>query len=324
VTPKAQVEISGIAAEGTEQDQAHSRERPHTGVTARRSRRVRIFAEGKDFMKVASECGVSVWRNLPLAADWGAPPSEPCSLHRVDGVEGAFVLRSLLSPEECCNLVAMAECMGFTEAPMGVQRNVRRNSVCTWLVDQELHDRVFARLQPHLPTQGGALGAAAGLNARWRVYKYCPGDVFAPHTDGAWTGSGLDDSGCLLDDCYGDRASAMSCLVYLNSGFKGGETCFFPRQGGTIPVAPEVGAALCFFHGEHPFSPLHEGSLLEAGLKYVVRTDVLYMLPHDGLPGCCADHDESTGQSKGRSYSIRRQHLITHASRQESVISRPS
>lgn len=31
-----------------------------------------------------------------------------------------------------------------------------------------------------------------------------------------------------------------------------------------------------FYHGNHPLSPLHEGAVVTQGIKYVVRTDVLY------------------------------------------------
>ena len=34
---------------------------------------------------------------------------------------------------------------------------------------------------------------------------------------------------------------------------------------------------LCFYHGEHELSPLHEGSLVTRGVKHIVRSDVLYM-----------------------------------------------
>lgn len=39
------------------------------------------------------------------------------------------------------------------------------------------------------------------------------------------------------------------------------------------------GSVLCFYHGEHELSPLHEGSLVTRGVKHIVRSDVLYMLP---------------------------------------------
>ena len=34
---------------------------------------------------------------------------------------------------------------------------------------------------------------------------------------------------------------------------------------------------LCFYHGEHELSPLHEGSLVTRGVKHIVRSDVLCM-----------------------------------------------
>jgi hypothetical protein len=51
-----------------------------------------------------------------------------------------------------------------------------------------------------------------------------------------------------------------------------------------LTVHVPKGGALCFFHGEHPLSPLHEGSLVTAGTKTVVRSDVLYMLGGRELP----------------------------------------
>jgi len=130
----------------------------------------------------------------------------------------------------------------------------------------------------------------AGLNARWRLYKYRPNDIFRAHTDGAWPGSGVSPStDQLVHDMYGDRFSQLTFVLYLNDDFEGGETSFYLPKGGPIqgiratgpvevfPVAAEQGAALCFFHGQHPLSPLHEGSLVTSGTKYIVRTDVLYM-----------------------------------------------
>ena len=59
-------------------------------------------------------------------------------------------------------------------------------------------------------------------------YKYNPGDIFRAHVDpGGWTGSGFDKDGRLLDDCFGDRVSAMTFLLYLNDEFEGGATRFF-------------------------------------------------------------------------------------------------
>ena len=36
------------------------------------------------------------------------------------------------------------------------------------------------------------------------------------------------------------------------------------------------GAALCFPHGGHPLHRLHAGEQLHSGIKYMVRTELLY------------------------------------------------
>uniref|UniRef100_A0A6U1K1C9 Fe2OG dioxygenase domain-containing protein n=1 Tax=Tetraselmis chuii TaxID=63592 RepID=A0A6U1K1C9_9CHLO len=144
---------------------------------------------------------------------------------------------------------------------------------------------IYERCKHMLPQEVNG-GAVAGLNARWRLYKYGPGDIFRAHTDGSWPGSGLTKDGVLKHDIYGDRWSQLTFVIYLNGDFDGGETSFHLPSAGpggerivdTVPVAATQGAALCFYHGNHPLSHLHEGSVINAGTKYIIRTDVLYML----------------------------------------------
>ena len=75
----------------------------------------------------------------------------------------------------------------------------------------------------------------------------------------------------------------MSVLLYLSDGHSGGETIFYPSGEASaedaVKVAPRKGSVLCFYHGHHPLSALHEGAPLAAGShspKYVIRTDVIY------------------------------------------------
>jgi prolyl 4-hydroxylase len=64
-----------------------------------------------------------------------------------------------------------------------------------------------------------------------------------------------------------NEKSFYTFLIYLNDDFEGGETEF----GNLFTVTPIKGSALVFYH------PLrHEGKTLISGLKYVLRTDVMY------------------------------------------------
>ena len=86
--------------------------------------------------------------------------------------------------------------------------------------------------------------------------EYQPGHRFAPHSDGAF----------IRGD--GER-SWYTYMVYLNDGFAGGETLFFVEP--EVIIRPRAGAALIF---QHPI--IHEGSEVTSGVKYVVRTDLMY------------------------------------------------
>ena len=125
---------------------------------------------------------------------------------------------------------------------------------------------------------------ALGLNARFRFYRYASGDYFKPHTDGAWPGSRVID-GALVHDAYGDRNSQMSCLLFLSESYTGGRTLFyvpsneFAGETDVIAVATPKGAALCFPHGFHPLHCLHAGEPVGDGVKYIIRTDVLFGVP---------------------------------------------
>jgi len=70
--------------------------------------------------------------------------------------------------------------------------------------------------------------------------------------------------------------SLLTFIIYLNDDFAGGNTTFFPRRSKGVCVEPKKGSALLFWHGSHPNSPMHEGSLCEGGTKYVLRSDVMY------------------------------------------------
>ena len=57
-------------------------------------------------------------------------------------------------------------------------------------------------------------------------------------------------------------------MIYLNDDFEGGETSF-----DTISIKGEKGMMLIFLH-----SLSHEGKEVTKGIKYVLRTDIMYRL----------------------------------------------
>jgi hypothetical protein len=57
-------------------------------------------------------------------------------------------------------------------------------------------------------------------------------------------------------------------MVYLNEGFGGGTTAFHDFD---VAATPRTGAALVFQH-----QLLHEGCVVTSGVKYVLRSDVMY------------------------------------------------
>lgn len=244
-----------------------------------------------------------IWAPAPGVISY-SPAARSVSRHEVPGVPGAFTLSNVLDEAECDALAALSESMGYTEdAPVSLGRHIRKNQNCVIIADDSLWRPVWERVREHMPQSvdhpHGLCSQAVGLNQRWRLYKYGESDTFKLHTDGSWPGSGLDASGQLQRDLFGDRWSQLTLLLYLDGGYKGGETTFYVPTGASmggggsirgdggssgelVSVAVPKGSALAFFHGEHPLSLLHEGSLVTAGQKRIVRTDVLYSLPGRG------------------------------------------
>jgi hypothetical protein len=158
-----------------------------------------------------------------------------------------------------------------------------------WLADEKLNNFIYERCKPFLPQEIQNC-EIAGLNARWRVYRYRHGNIYRPHIDGTWPGSGLTPSGKYEYDAFGDRWSKLTFLIRLNDDFEGGATTYFTPSVDVgfldgQPVLPPQGSALVFPHGDTAGSLLHEGSAVYdtngrlRDAKYVIRTEVLYMVP---------------------------------------------
>ncbi|CAE7545997.1 unnamed protein product, partial [Symbiodinium pilosum] len=195
----------------------------------------------------------------------------------IPDVDSAVLLSNVLAPSETKQLIALTERLGFLD--FSPRKDTTLPS-CHMVVCDELLSTIFARFAAHLPP-GERDSRAEAFNGRWRIYKYGMNATFRPHVDGGWPYQGLTKEGELKDVFSSQRFTQMTCLLYLNDDFDGGETTFFSsRIPGKLAVSAKVtakaGSALCFFHGGHPASPWHEGSPVLQGTKYIVQSDLVF------------------------------------------------
>ncbi|MFA0812414.1 prolyl hydroxylase family protein [Microbulbifer epialgicus] len=249
----------------------------------------------KDFYVIAREPGAE----HPALPTWATHRENPASLsgHTPSNIErrdiaevpGAFQLLNIFSAEECQRLIDITEAVGYLpDAAVSLPRDVRHNDNLTWVVDESTERLIWRRVQDLMQDPEGYFGGRepVGINQRFRFYRYGTGDYFKFHTDGAWPGSRIID-GQLIANGYPDRFSEMTFLVLLSEDFDGGATRFRvnpdnPLQQPSrsaiqdIDVRTPAGSVLCFPHGMHPLHRIHSSMPIERGVKYIIRTDILF------------------------------------------------
>lgn len=189
----------------------------------------------------------------------------------------AIVIDDVFTKEECQEMIDMTEKIGYTEALVGYDQ-VRvvesRNNWRCMVDDPKLADVIFQRIKSFLP-KTWLSNTLDSLNERLRFLKYNPGEYFKPHNDGNYVNYSKT------------KISYITIHLYLNDVEEGGETTFTTEKPDynhnyyknknlvkpikTLSVKPKIGRILIF--EQHL---LHEGSELKKGLKYTMRTDVMY------------------------------------------------
>jgi prolyl 4-hydroxylase len=162
-----------------------------------------------------------------------------------------------MSAARCEQYIARFHATAPEQAPVITARgvevdlDVRNNTRVMW--DDAAEANELASLV-QLPAKWKTETLVGG-NPRIRVYRYEPSEHHSAHWD---TVVELGDG----------VASRITLVFYLNDGFGGGET-EFPELGKR--VVPKRGTALLFQH-----RVLHSALGVTSGVKYVLRTDVLY------------------------------------------------
>lgn len=184
-------------------------------------------------------------------------PAEPLQAHALGA--GIFTIGGFLSPGECARYIADSEGLGYEEAAVRTDdgellyKDARNNDRIIF-ERQELAATLFERARPALPAEvkGWQLSS---FNPRLRYYRYEKEQKFTWHQDGTVR--------------LGPEESFLTFMIYLNDDFAGGSTEF-----GWEKVKPVQGMALVF-----PHHLRHQGSVVTGGVKYVLRTDVMYRNP---------------------------------------------
>ena len=188
-----------------------------------------------------------------------------------------YTLRNLIGENEARRIIQKSETMGFQAAGLAIGEdryrvNLKaRNNERVMFEDRILSRELWERMG-RLADRRYKNRHVFGLNWRFRVYRYRTGARFAPHVDEIMRLPGPVEG----------LITYFSFMIYLNDDFSGGETTFFARrksgQAGrgkkmeiTQVIRPRTGMALAFDH-----LLFHEGSLVEQGVKYVLRSDLVY------------------------------------------------
>jgi prolyl 4-hydroxylase len=164
-----------------------------------------------------------------------------------------WALPRVYTADECRNFVQMIE---HAQPELATVNPPCRDQDRVLLDAPDFAADLLRRIRQELPERMGELRLHA-LNPRLRMYRYRTGQRFAPHMD-HWH----------LPDAR--TVSLHTVLVYFNEDFDGGETRFSEQVDASI--VPEAGMALIFQHKLR-----HEGCAVTRGVKYAMRTDVLYV-----------------------------------------------
>ena len=188
------------------------------------------------------------------------------------------MIHEFLSPDECAEFILASEGRGFRSAESDYPPSYRNNDRQV-IDDDEVAKRLHARLREKA-TQAGLEACIVGdetawhlvgLNERIRFCRYRPGQQFRIHQDG-------------VHHRGADCRSRLTFMIYLSDGatFEGGDTLFYASaqaldaSGSAAEVIarlrPRVGSLIVFDH-----AIWHAGDTLTRGMKYILRSDLLYL-----------------------------------------------
>ncbi len=174
-----------------------------------------------------------------------------------------FLIENFFSKKECELLIRMTENTGF--ASINYNKSYRSNDrLMTQSI--KLMQIVFNRiLQYECIPKKFDNWIINNVNPQFRFCRYRPGQHFSKHLDGRF----------IKTD---DEKSFLTLNIYLNENFENGTIRFYLDEKDqsiiTQTFKPKVGLAVIFNHETKSY--LHDGEMVSNGVKYLLRTDIMY------------------------------------------------
>ncbi len=205
-----------------------------------------------------------------------------------------FTLHDILSPYESINLIDTANYKGWNESsPSGGGHGrtgnelPRTNKFCV-LYNSNLASQLWNKINNFLSHDLAFLGDNVYFNSitkgtewnpafiydKFRIYKYNVGDVFPEHIDYKMKRTIVKDNKEYVEQSF------LTLLIYLNDDFEGGKTGYWTdlssdhkssKKEHNITITPYTG--MCVIQDQNI---LHEGLPPTKGVKYILRTDIIY------------------------------------------------
>lgn len=213
--------------------------------------------------------------------------------------ENLFTASNFFDNCECQSWIRFCISTGFVEVKANAtHETARRYHGRIQAESISTADLIFRRLLPLLPTNLDGSNPV-GCSSNIRLYRYTVGQSFGKHID-----ESKNDEGGL-------GVSKLTVLIYLSGDensetrqrhplmgaeyLVGGETKFYSEriisnkrkikhtvEEELCSVKPAAGKLLVHAHGDRCLT--HEGAPVLQGIKYVLRTDVIYRWP--AIPFC--------------------------------------
>jgi len=177
-----------------------------------------------------------------------------------------LTINAALSAEECSrlkNYVDTSPNVTVQHQPRTSEYTFRHNDRLQ-ITDPGFARFLFQRLRPLLSTHV-SLSSAVGMNSNIRLYRYSKGQRFDAHYD--------------MCNEVNNGITRWTVLYYLNDVPRacGGSTAFY-KFDNEKDVAADVscveGVCLLHLHGDECL--LHKGSEVLRGVKYLLRTDLVF------------------------------------------------